>query len=455
MAAPAQELSYQAPEIYNSDLYRSHELGKSALRLVHNQVKLSHDIANFAIDAAHATIWHPPFAEETKRVLSATREMSGRLAADYPKPEFGLNETTINGEIVGVKEVIAEDRAFGTLLNFERDADRNDPPVLLIAPMSGHYASLLRDTVRHLLPSHNVYITDWKNARDVPLEEGDFSLDDYISYVEDFTKKMGPDTNIIAVCQATVPALAAVSHIAKTDPESQPATMTLMAGPLDPAAAPTEVTKFAERTSIDWIRRNWIGKVPHGYAGEGRLVYPGFVQGANFISMNPDKHIDSHRKLYGYYIDGEHNVASCEAAGKITAFYNEFLALMDSAERYYLDTVDYGFIQRVLANHIMRYKGSLIEPSANTRTAVFTVEGANDDISAPGQTVAVHAWLTGLPPEKKYHHLQEGAGHYGNFSGSKWAAQIAPRITEFIRRESDTEYDTPASPVIMPSKYRP
>jgi poly(3-hydroxybutyrate) depolymerase len=455
MAAPAQELSPSGSEVYNHNLYATHDLGQSALRLVNSNIELSHGYTNSLIESARQWGLVPPFADDIQRILKANQEISARLAADYPKPEFGLNDTIINGEAVGVKEVIVDDKAFGALLNFERDTDRNDPPVLLIAPMSGHYASLLRDTVRHLLPSHDVYITDWKNARDVPVEEGDFSLDDYISYVEDFIKKMGPDTNVIAVCQATVPALAAVSHIAKTDPEGQPATLTLMAGPLDPAAAPTEVTKFADRTSLEWIQRYMIGKVPKGYAGEGRDVYPGFLQGAAFVSMNPQNHIDSHRRLYSYYIDGDNNTASREAARKIELFYNDYWAFMDMAARYFLDTNGRVFMEPELPNGTMMYNGSLIEPGAITRTAVKTVEGANDAISAPGQTVAVHSWLTGLPPEMKYHHLQEGAGHYGNFSGKKYAAEIAPRITEFIRRKSDTEYDPPASPVIIPSQYRP
>jgi poly(3-hydroxybutyrate) depolymerase len=458
MAAPAQELSPSGSEVYNPNLYAAHDLGRSALRLVHGNVELSHYLANSMIDAAHTWGWHPPLAEETRRVLSATREMSKRSTGDYPKPEYGIDQVDINGETIGIKEVVVEDKPHSKLIKFERDTDRNDPSMLIMAPDSGHYATLLRDTALQLSRFGNVYMVDKKSAREVPVELGPYGLDDNISYQRDYIKLLGPNINVIAVCQATVPGLAAVAHLAETEPESQPATLTLMGGPLDTAAAPTAVTDFANRISIEWLERNLIGKVPNNYPGAGRLVYPGFVQLANFMSMNPGNHAKSQRQLYSYLIDGEHDTASKEAADKIKAFYDEYCAVTDLPAEFYLDTVQRVFKDRELPNGTMMYSGSRINPSSIDKTAMFTVEGAQDDISAPGQTLAAQEWFGGLSNDHQYHYLQEGVGHYGIFNGKKWAAEIAPRIAGFIQHEAakmGLSYDAPASPVIMPSKYQP
>ncbi|PLS81594.1 polyhydroxyalkanoate depolymerase [Candidatus Saccharibacteria bacterium] len=436
-------------------MYLMHELARHGLGLVDLSIAASTAAGRLTIKTAERFGVRTPITEETTRRLGALAEMSHRIAREYPKPEYGLKTTEINGEQVPVREVVVEKRAFGDLLRFERQTDRHDPPVLLVAPMSGHYSTLLRDTVRQLLPSHDVYITDWKNARDVPLEAGNFDLDTYIDYMIDFIKKLGPDTNVIAVCQATVPSLAAISYLAEHEPNSQPLTMTLMGGPLDVGAAATSVTDFANRTSIDLIKRSWITTVPGNYEGRGRQVYPGYIQLQNFMSMNRQRHVDAHLKLFRLLAEGGTNPESAKEAQKIKDFYDEYFAVADLSADFYLQTIQRVFKERQLARGTMRFRDELLRPTAITRTGLLTVEGSEDDISAPGQTLAVHQHLTSLDPKKQFHYTQEGAGHYGIFNGKAWGSEIAPRISGFIRQMANEEgiaYDEPAAKLITPTR---
>lgn len=441
---------------YSSYLYMAHEGSRDMLRMTQLGGKALSLSARAGIDMARRFGARPEYLDRAEAILAANEIVSERLVRDYKKPAFGLADTEIDGQRVAVREVVVQDDAFGSLLHFQRETDRSDPPVLLVAPMSGHYATLLRGTVEELLPSHDVYITDWRNAREVPLEEGDFGLADYTDYVADYIKKLGPDTNIVAVCQATIPTVAAVSHLADVEPAAQPATMTLMAGPLDTKAAATEVTEFADGASIEDIRRNLITVVPDEYPGAGRMVYPGFVQLNNFMAMNPKKHADAHRKLYRSHVDSRHDPSSQETARKIEEFYDEYFAVSDLPARFYLDTVQQVFKDRQLAEGTMKHRGRLLRPELIDKPAVLTVEGSKDDISAPGQTVAVHSWLDGLDPARRFHYLQEDAGHYGVFNGRHWSQEISPRIAALIRETAEGQgriYDLPARHTISPERW--
>ncbi len=438
---------------HNPLLYPAHEAQRFGLKAYFNALSAGLAFQQAMVSCAEAYGFAPkPYAELTKDILSASHEMSERFAKDYTKPAFHLAETEIGGKAVKVTEEIIDDKAFGSLLHFKRDTDRNDPKLLIVAPMSGHYATLLRDTVAEMLPNHDVYITDWKDAREVPLSKGDFGLDDYIDYVKSFIEKIGPGAHVMAVCQPTVATLAAMSLLAEEKSPCQPLSMTLMGGPLDTRAAATEVTKLAESKPIEWFEENLIGQVPAHYKGAGRLVYPGFVQLFSFMAMHPEKHIESHQELFQHLLAGK-----TDNAEKIKAFYDEYLAVCDLPAKFYLETVQKVFIEQQLARGTLEHDGERIKPAAIRHTALFTVEGEKDDISAPGQTTAAHKMCKGLAADQKFHYLQPGAGHYGIFNGKGWRSDIAPRITGFIRamgEKSGIAYD-PASKSIASAPFAP
>ncbi|MCE7872060.1 polyhydroxyalkanoate depolymerase [bacterium CPR1] len=416
-------------------LYSSHQALRAGQKLTANMV------------SAGLTMQMLMWGALAPRQLSATRDLCDRVARDYPKPAWKIPQTSIAGKIVGVSEEVVQDKAFGQLLHFKRDTDRQDPRLLIVAPMSGHHATLLRETVEQLLPNHDVYITDWKDAREVPLSQGDFGLDDYIDYVKDFLKTVGPGAHVLAVCQPTVPTLAAVSELEAEGAAHQPRSMTLMAGPLDTRAAATEVTRLAERRPISWFESNVIGKVPDGYPGAGRLVYPGFVQLTSFMAMKPGKHVKSHLDMLNALVAQDQ-----DRADKIKGFYDEYLAVCDLPARFYLETVQQVFQEHSLAEGRLEHRGKRVDPSCIKRTALLTVEGDKDDISAPGQTLAAHQMCSGLAPEHRYHYLQPGAGHYGIFAGRSWREEIAPRVTGFIRA-IDTQGYAPATESKLPERY--
>jgi poly(3-hydroxybutyrate) depolymerase len=382
----------------------------------------------------HELFSHPfsllAYAPGAKRV-AASADLMHRLTKRYDKPEFGLDHTVIDGAEVAVTERVALRRPFCRLLHFQRAATRNDPVVLLVAPLSGHFATLLRDTVRALAPDHEVYVTDWADAKLVPISEGGFHLDDYVDYVRDFIRHLGPAVHVISVCQPTVPVLAAVALMAADGESVQPRTMTMMGGPIDARRGPTAVNNLALKHPLSWFDRRLIQRVPAKYPGFMRRVYPGFLQHAGFVAMNPDRHADAHWDYYLHLVAGDGDNADSHRR-----FYDEYNAVLDMPAEYYLDTIRTVFQEFALAQGTMRVRGQSVRPEAVTKTALLTIEGALDDISGNGQTEAAQALCAGIPAKRREHYLVPNVGHYGIFSGRKWREAIAPRIREFIRRHA-------------------
>jgi polyhydroxyalkanoate depolymerase len=361
------------------------------------------------------------------RNLTAAYELIARSGLTHERPPFGIDRVTVGNREVAVREELTQVTPFGTLLHFKKDIDQAQPRVLLIAPLSGHFATLLRSTVRTMLPEHDVFITDWHNVRNVPIEEGTFGFDDYVGHLIDFLEVLGPGTHIIAVCQPCVAALVATAIMAQNGNPAQPRSMTLMAGPIDTRAHPTKVNVLAQSKSIAWFEKNLIASVPRRYAGGGRRVYPGFVQLAAFMSMNIDRHIKAHHDLYDHLVKGE-----IEKAKAKKDFYDEYFAVLDLSQEFYLETVRLVFQEHALPRGVLDFRGQRVEPAAIRRTMLLTIEGERDDICAVGQTAAAHDLCTGLRPYLKRHHLQLGVGHYGVFSGKKWEGQIYPLVKNAI-----------------------
>lgn len=359
--------------------------------------------------------------------LTAAYELIARAGLTHERPAYGIDVVTVNGEEVAVTEEAAHTTAFGTLLHFKKDLVAAQPRVLLVAPLSGHFATLLRTTVRTMLPEHDVFITDWHNAREVALEHGHFGFDDYISHLIRFLETIGPGAHIVAVCQPCVAALVSASVMAQADNPAQPRSMTLMAGPIDTRVNPTKVNLLAKSKSIDWFEQNLIARVPHRYGGGGRQVYPGFVQLAAFMSMNIERHLKAHRELYENLANGE-----TAKAAQTKAFYDEYFAVLDLTAEFYLETVRLVFQEHTLPMGALTYQNRKVEPHAIRRTTLFTVEGEKDDICAVGQTLAAHDLCTSLRPYRKRHHMQAGVGHYGVFSGKSWQQQIYPMVKNII-----------------------
>jgi len=351
------------------------------------------------------------------RLMNASADVFSGIARRRGKPAWN----------VGASPEIADVKPFGRLVRFAGDAPPDARRVLVVAPLSGHYATLLRQTVSSFVGSHEVFITDWTDARDVPANAGRFDLDDYIDYLIAWMRLLGPETHVVAVCQPAPAVLAAIALLAAQDDPAQPQSMTLMGGPVDVRVAPTKVTQFASAHPLAWFEREAIARVPAWYAGAGREVYPGFVQLGAFMAMNPDRHVNAHWRIFEDLVRGDG-----ESAGTRRAFYDEYLAVMDMTAEFYLQTVDVVFQRAALATGTMRWRGTPVDPSAIRRTALMTVEGELDDISAPGQTYAAHALCTAIPETRRAHYVQPGAGHYGIFSGSRWRTEIAPRIAAFI-----------------------
>ncbi len=364
------------------------------------------------------------------RSIAGAAEVFERMTRRYGKPSFELPTTNVEGNEVAITEKIVWSRAFCNLLHFERavpKSKKDEPKILLVAPMSGHYATLLRGTVEAMLPHGDVYITDWIDARTVPLTDGRFDLDDYIDYLIDMFHFLGPDTHVIAVCQPSVPVLAAVSVMEARGDTSAPASMTLMGGPIDTRVKPTAVNTMAVGKDIKWFAEKVIMPVPFPHAGFMRSVYPGFLQLSGFMSMNMDRHIDATKDFFGHLVEGDG-----DSAEKHREFYDEYLAVMDLTAEFYLQTVDTVFIKHSLPKGEMMHRDQLVDPSAIRNTALLTVEGENDDISGVGQTEAAHKLCSSLPDSKRKHHVQPKVGHYGVFNGSRFRGDIAPMIVKFI-----------------------
>lgn len=361
------------------------------------------------------------------RHLSAAYEMVERAALSHARLPFHIDTTTVGNREVEVVEENVCRLPFGTLLHFKKDVDVPQPRVLVVAPLSGHFATLLVGTVRTLLPDHDVYITDWHNARDVSLDEGPFAFDDYVEHVIKFLEFMGPGSHLVAVCQPCVQALVAAAVMAQEDNPAQPRSMTLMAGPIDCRVNPTKVNELATSKPMSWFERNLIATVPAGFAGSGRRVYPGFVQLSAFVSMNLGRHLKAHFELYENLAAGE-----MEKAETTKVFYDEYFAVLDLAAEFYLETVQYVFQEYRLPKGELTYRGNPIDFKAIRRTALLTVEGERDDICSIGQTVAAQDICSSLRPHRKRHHMQAGVGHYGVFSGRKWAGQVYPLVRNHI-----------------------
>ena len=361
------------------------------------------------------------------RNLTAAYELIARAGLTHARPAFGIDGVTVGNRETAVSEHTALSTPFGTLLHFKKDIDTPQPRVLLVAPLSGHFATLLRSTVRTMLPDHDVYITDWHNVRDVPLMHGRFGFDDYIAHLIRFLKAIGPGAHVVAVCQPCVAVLVATAVMAQAGDAAQPRSMTLMAGPIDPRVNPTKVNKLARSRPIEWFEQNLIATVPLRYLGAFRRVYPGFVQLAAFMSMNIERHMKAHRELYDHLAKGEH-----EKAQVTKAFYDEYFAVLDLTAEFYLETVRLVFQEYALPTGKLQWQGERVEPRAIKRTMLLTVEGERDDICAVGQTAAAHELCSGLRPYLKRHHIQAGVGHHGVFSGNRWTHQIFPLLKNVI-----------------------
>jgi poly(3-hydroxybutyrate) depolymerase len=363
------------------------------------------------------------------RSAAAACEMVARAGAWHERPDFRIADVTIAGEAVAVHEEILQRTPFCKLVHFKKEGFLPEQPrILVVAPFSGHFATLLRGTVETLLIDHDVYITDWVNARSVPLLYGRFDLDDYIDLLVTFMRSLGPDLNIVAVCQPSVPALAATALLAAEGSSSQPKTITLMGGPIDTRVNPTVVNKLATSHPLPWFERTVIATVPARFPGAFRRVYPGFLQLAGFMTMNLDRHITAHFDLFKHLVRGDG-----ESAAATRAFYDEYMSVMDLPADYYLQTVRRVFQEHALPLGTFTSRDRPVEPAAITKTALLTVEGENDDICAVGQTGAAHALLTGLAAGKKMQYIQPQVGHYGVFNGRRWRGEIYPRVRDFIR----------------------
>jgi polyhydroxyalkanoate depolymerase len=361
------------------------------------------------------------------RNLTAAYELIARAGLTHARPAFGVDGVTVGNREIAVREHVALTTPFGTLLHFKKDVDTPQPRVLLVAPLSGHFSTLLRGTVRTMLPEHDVYITDWHNVRDVPLMHGRFGFDDYIAHLIRFLEAIGPGAHVVAVCQPCVAVLVATAVMAQAGNAAQPRSMILMAGPIDTRVNPTKVNALANSRPIEWFERNLIATVPLRYPGAFRRVYPGFVQLAAFMSMNVERHLKAHRELYDHLAKGEH-----EKAQVTKAFYDEYFAVLDLTAEFYLETVRLVFQDYALPTGKLEWQGGRVEPRAIKRTMLLTVEGERDDICAVGQTAAAHELCSGLRPYLKRHHMQAGVGHYGVFSGNRWTNQIYPLLRNVI-----------------------
>ncbi|MDE2092578.1 MAG: polyhydroxyalkanoate depolymerase [Burkholderiales bacterium] len=405
-------------------------------QLYESQRALLSPFAEFA-SATSKLYNHPlsPFAHTPgAQRVSAGLDLMHRLSKEYEKPEFGITSVKIGGIDIAVQEQVAIRKPFCRLLRFKRFTDdvtvltrmKDQPTVLVVAPLSGHHSTLLRETVRELLRDHKVFITDWTDARMVPKDVGPFHLDDYVSYVQEFIRHIGPEANVISVCQPTVPVLAAISLMASNG-EPTPRTMTMMGGPIDARKSPTAVNNLATTKSHSWFESHVIYRVPTNFPGSGRAVYPGFLQHTGFVAMNPDRHLSSH---YDYFLDlvrGDDDSAEFHRD-----FYDEYNAVLDMPAEYYLDTIKVVFQEFALVKGTWRVHGELVRPQDIKTSALLTIEGELDDISGAGQTRAAHDLCTGIPKDRQFHYDAVGAGHYGIFSGRRWREKVYPKVRDFI-----------------------
>ncbi|MBX5040573.1 polyhydroxyalkanoate depolymerase [Rhizobium lentis] len=417
--------------------YQLYELNHAAMA----PFRAAADIMRFAYANPLNPFAQTPFG----RTMAASLEMFERTTRRYGKPEFGLKQTTIGEQTVSVREEVVWSRSFCNLLHFARNVPAGraaDPRILIVAPMSGHYATLLRGTVEALLPIADVYITDWIDARMVPMTEGTFDFDDYVDYIIEMLHFLGHDTHVIAVCQPSVPVLVAAAVMEEAKDPLSPSSMTLMGGPIDTRINPTAVNKLAQERSLQWFSDNVIMNVPWPQPGFMRPVYPGFLQLSGFMSMNLDRHLVAHKEFFMHLVknDGEPE--------KHRDFYDEYLAVMDLTAEFYLQTVEEVFMKHSLPKGELMHRGRRVDPAAIRNVALLTVEGENDDISGVGQTRAAQTICVNIPDDMRMHYLQPDVGHYGVFNGSRFRREIAPRIVNFVRQHSRSALKRPVQRVI-------
>ncbi len=407
-------------------LYQLHEMNRTLLSPLIQWAEASSKLFTNPV----SPFAHTPFAQR----IAAGYELMFRLGKEYEKPAFGITHTEVQGVQTAIIEDVAVEKPFCKLIHFRKDKhaarlkDLQQPKVLLVAPLSGHHATLLRDTVRALLVDHDVYITDWTDARMVPMDKGAFHLHTYIYYVQDFIRFLGEGVNVVSVCQPTVPVLAAISLMASAKEKVMPKTMVMMGGPIDPGKSPTAVNDLATNKPFAWFENNVIYNVPPNYPGYGRRVYPGFLQHAGFVAMNPRRHAQSHWEFYLHLREGDN-----ESAEEHRKFYDEYNAVLDMPAEYYLETIKTVFQDHALPEGTWDVEGKRVRPQDISNVALFTIEGELDDISGSGQTRAAHDLCASIPKDMKQHYTAPKCGHYGIFSGRRWREMIAPRITEFIK----------------------
>lgn len=414
------EESHMNPLFHNHLLYASVESFRTMISPMRIFAKAS---KNF-----HGNAWNPLSKTGLSRYMGASYELFERVTRHYNKPEFDITSTTIDGKQVAIAQKIISKRNFGSLLNFKKlgDEHKNMPKMLVVAPMSGHYSTLLRGTVEGLLPFYDVYITDWMNIREVPLDKGPFGLQEYIDYCIDYMEMLSPDLHVMAVCQPAVPVMAAVSIMAEDKNMKAPSSMTLIGGPIDTRKSPTNVNTFATQRDLEWFEQFMITRVPMNYPGFMREVYPGFLQLTGFMAMNPNRHFDEHLKLFYHLVEGDGDSAKAHKK-----FYNEYLSVMDLPAEFYLETIRAVFLEHALPQGKMEYRGRIVNPAAITKTALLAIEGEKDDISGIGQTKAALDLCINLPKHKKHYHLQKDVGHYGAFNGRRYCNEIVPAIVKF------------------------
>ena len=377
--------------------------------------------------AAFADTSFGPAGNYLFRGMAAGAELFSRARLSHDRPDFRIDRAVVDGRAVPVEQEIALDLPFGALLHFRKQTNLPQPRVLVVAPMAGHFATLLRHTARTMLPDHDVYVTDWKNARDVPLSAGRFGIDEYIDHLIGFFDRIGPGVHVVAVCQPCPATLAAVAVMSEKNHRATPRSMTLMAGPVDTSVNPTDVNRLANKHPMEWFEKNLIATVPGRYPGAGRLVYPGFMQISAFLAMNLPRHVRAQMDLYGHLRRGDQKKAQANKR-----FYDEYLAVSDLPADFYLETVRKVFQEYHLPRGLFEYRGTKINTAAIRRTALLTVEGEKDDICSIGQTVAAQDLTPGIKPFKKKHYVQAGVGHYGVFSGTRWETQVYPMVRNHI-----------------------
>jgi poly(3-hydroxybutyrate) depolymerase len=400
-------------------LYHAYELQR-------RWMSLASDLAEIGADWLQNPL-NPLSYSGISPVVASGLDVFAHASATRGKPDFGFKETVVDGKTVPVTEEIILRKPFGQLKRFRRKGISGQPKLMIVAPMSGHYATLLRGTAERMLRSADVYITDWRDAKMVPLEEGSFDLDDYVDYLIEFLEKLGPNTHVLAVCQPSVPALAAAAVMSAQNNPCRPASLTMMGGPIDTLEAPTDVNTVATQRPLAWFQQNVIHTVPAMYPGGGRRVYPGFLQLAGFMAMNLGNHLVSHWTMFKHLVDGDDEIVSATKA-----FYEEYRSVCDMTAEFYLQTIETVFQRHLLPKGEMRHRGQLVDLGAIKDVALLAIEGEKDDISGLGQTKAALTLATGLPEDKKRYYMAEGVGHYGIFNGRRWRETIAPILEEWI-----------------------